>query len=71
MQEIGKAETPLDAAPIVVYKGNPTDLENISTSRANERGKAKMKEPMAWEENMDVLNPSQDLGKKWRSIFSK
>lgn len=45
----------------MVYKGNPIDLKNISTSKANERGKAKMKEPMIWEEDMDVPNSSQEL----------
>ncbi|KAL3718411.1 hypothetical protein ACJRO7_003537 [Eucalyptus globulus] len=54
-------ETPLDAAPIVVYKGNPSDLKQTNTSRENERRKAKMKEPMVWEENMERLNPSQEL----------
>ncbi|KAK3413488.1 hypothetical protein EUGRSUZ_I02046 [Eucalyptus grandis] len=54
-------ETPMDAAAIVVYKGSPTDLQKISTSRVAERGKAKLKDPMVLEENMEEQHRSLKL----------
>lgn len=51
----------MDAAAIVVYKGSPTDLQKTSTNRATEHGKAKLKNPMVWEENMDEQHHSLKL----------
>lgn len=51
----------MDAAAIVVYKGSPTDLQKISTSRVAERGKAKLKDPMVLEENMEEQHRSLKL----------